>query len=164
MELRTLNWATKQGREAAAQRAAGERSAGPRQTGMAMVEFVIILPILLLLVFAIIEFGVLFGRWQTLSNAAREGARTAVVFRTGCDATAVESEVRQRVKDYAAPLGIALSDGQIAVSGVCGPSTSSSTVSVTLPYTFKVLPGFAASVSPTINLVGNSVMRNEGTG
>jgi len=128
-----------------------------------MVEFVIILPILLMLVFAIIEFGVLFGRWQTLSNAAREGARTAVVFRSGCNSSAVEAEVRQRVKDYAAPLGIVLADGDIAVSGVCGSSTTSSTVTVTLPYTFKVLPGFAASVSPTIDLVGNSVMRNEGT-
>jgi len=130
---------------------------------MAMVEFVIILPVLLMLVFAIIEFGVLFGHWQTLSNAAREGARTAVVFRSGCNASAVEAEVRQRVKDYAAPLGIVLADGDIAVSGVCGDSTTSSTVTATLPYEFKVLPGFAASVSPTIDLVGNSVMRNEGT-
>jgi Flp pilus assembly protein TadG len=134
-----------------------------RSRGMAMVEFVIILPILLMIVFAIIEFGVLFGRWQTLSNAAREGARTAVVFRSGCNATTVEAEVRQRVKDYAAPLGIVLADTDIAVSGVCGSSTTSSTVTVTLPYTFKVLPGVAASVSPTIDLVGNSVMRNEGT-
>jgi Flp pilus assembly protein TadG len=134
------------------------------RAGMAMVEFVIILPILLMLVFAIAEFGVLFGRWQTLSNAAREGARTAVVFRTNCVAANVEAEVRQRVKDYAAPLGIALADGDIAVFGVCGSSDTSSTVSVTLPYTFKVLPGFAASVNPTIDLVANSVMRNEGTG
>ena len=143
------------------------KAAGTREAralaGMAMVEFVIILPILLMLVFAIIEFGVLFGRWQTLSNAAREGARTAVVFRSGCNVTSVEAEVRQRVKDYAAPLGIVLTDADIDVTGVCGDSTTSSTVSVTLPYTFKVLPGFAASVSPTIDLVGNSVMRNEGT-
>ena len=134
-----------------------------RKRGMAMVEFVIILPILLMIVFAIVEFGVLFGRWQTLSNAAREGARTAVVFRSPCNTGTVEAEVRQRVKDYAIPLGIVLADADIAVSGVCGASTTSSTVSVTLPYTFKVLPGFAASVSPTIDLVGNSVMRNEGT-
>jgi len=128
-----------------------------------MVEFVIILPILLMLVFAIVEFGVVFGRWQTLSNAAREGARTAVVFRSNCVAATVEAEVRQRVKDYAAPLGMTLTDADIDVSGVCGAADTSSTVSVTLPYTFKVLPGFAASVNPSIDLVGNSVMRNEGT-
>ena len=134
-----------------------------RRAGMAMVEFVIILPILLMLVFAIAEFGVLFGRWQTLANAAREGARTAVVFRSPCNASTVNAEVRQRVKDYAAPLGIALTDADIAVTGTCGTSTSSSTVSVTKPYTFDVLPNIAGSVSPTIDLVGNSVMRNEGS-
>jgi len=131
---------------------------------MAMVEFVIILPVLLMLLFAIVEFGALFGQWQTLSNAAREGARTAVVFRTGCNASAVNAEVRQRVKDYALPLGLVLTDAQIAVSGTCGSSTTSSTVTVTVPYSFTVLSGLAASVSPTIDLVGNSVMRNEGTG
>jgi Flp pilus assembly protein TadG len=139
--------------------------AGSRKTaGMAMVEFVIILPILLMLVFAIVEFGVLFGRWQTVSNAAREGARTAVVYRTNCNAGSVETEVRQRVKDYASPLGIVVTDADIAISGVCGTSTSSSTVTVTVPYSFQVLPALAVSVSPTIDLVGNSVMRNEGNG
>ncbi len=134
-----------------------------RNAGMAMVELVIILPILLTLVFAIAEFGILFGHWQTISNAAREGARTAVVFRTNCVAANVEAEVRQRVKDYAAPLGILLADGEISVSGVCGPGNTNSTVTVTHAYDFEVLPGFAPSVSPTIDLVGNSVMRNEGT-
>ena len=134
------------------------------QRGMAMVETVIVLPVVLMLLFAMVEFGVLFGKWQTLSNAAREGARTAVVFRTGCNVGAVEAEVRQRVKDYAQPLGIILNDGQIAVSGVCGANTTDSIVNVTLPYDFKVLPNFAQSVSPTIDLVGRSVMRNEGSG
>ena len=134
-----------------------------RRAGMAMVEFVIILPVLLMLVFAIAEFVVLFGRWQTLSNAAREGARTAIVYRSPCDSSAVTAEVKQRVKDYASPLGIALTDADISVSGVCGPNTSSSTVSVTKPYVFDVLPNIAGSVSPTIDLVGNSVMRNEGS-
>ena len=134
-----------------------------RRSGMAMVEFVIILPILLMLVFAIAEFGVLFGRWQTLCNAAREGARTAIVFRSPCDSATVEAEVKQRVKDYASPLGMTITDADISVTGLCGPSTSSTTVSVTKPYVFDVLPNIAGSVSPSIDLVGNSVMRNEGS-
>jgi Flp pilus assembly protein TadG len=129
-----------------------------------MVEFVIILPLLMMILFAVLEFGVLFGRWQTISNAAREGARTAVVFRRDCNAGAVEAEVRTRVKAYAAPMGITLTDAEITVNGVCGSSDTSSTVDVQLPYTFSVLPNFATSVSPTINLLGSSVMRNEGTG
>jgi len=117
-----------------------------------------------MVLFAIMEFGVLFGRWQTVTNAAREGARTAVVFRTDCDTDAVRSEVKDVVKNYASGIGITLIDTDISVDGICGDKNTSSTVSVTLPYTFTVLPGFAASVNPTIDLVGNSVMRNEGTG
>jgi Flp pilus assembly protein TadG len=132
--------------------------------GMAMVEAVIVLPLLLMTMFAVIEFGVVFGRWQTVTNAAREGARKAVVFRTNCDKTAVDDEVRAVVKSYASGIGITLEDSDIAVDGTCGPKDTSSTVIVTLPYTFSVLPGFAASVNPTITLLGNSVMRNEGTG
>jgi Flp pilus assembly protein TadG len=130
---------------------------------MAMVEFVIVLPVLLLTFFAIVEFGILFGRWMTLSNAAREGARTAVVFRDTCDPTAVDTEVRNVVKTYAASLGIVLADGDIDVTGTCGDAGTQSNVQATFPYTFRVLPGFSG-VGPTINLVGSSVMRNEGTG
>jgi Flp pilus assembly protein TadG len=131
---------------------------------MAMVEMVIVLPLLLMILFGIMEFGVVFGRWQTVTNAAREGARTAVVFRTDCDVTAVRTEVKDVVKSYAAGIGITLVDTDITVSGVCGTKNTSSSVNVSVPYTFAILPGLASSVSPTINLVGNSVMRNEGSG
>jgi Flp pilus assembly protein TadG len=130
---------------------------------MAMVEMVIILPLLFMMLFAIVEFAVLFGRWQTLSNAAREGARTAVVFRSGCNAGAVAAEVRQKVKDYVAPLGMVLADGDIAVTGVCGASDTSATVTATYTHDFKILPNFAGSVSNSIGLVGVSAMRNEGS-
>jgi Flp pilus assembly protein TadG len=131
---------------------------------MAMVEMVIVLPLLLMVLFGIMEFGVLFGRWQTVTNAAREGARTAVVFRTDCDEDAVRTEVRDVVRGYAAGIGITLNDADITVTGVCGAKNTSSTVNVSTPYTFSILPGFAPSVNPTIDLVGNSVMRNEGSG
>jgi len=130
---------------------------------MAMVEMIIVLPLLFMMLFAIVEFSVLFGRWQTLSNAAREGARTAVVFRSGCSAAAVEAEIRQKVKAYASPLGMVLADGDIAVTGACGASNTSATVTATYTHDFQVLPNFAGSVSSSIDLVGVSAMRNEGS-
>ena len=99
-----------------------------------------------------------------MTNAAREGARTAVVFRTDCDVDAVRTEVKTVVKGYVSGIGITLTDTDITVNGVCGAKNTSSTVSVSVPYIFTILPGFAASVNPTIDLVGNSVMRNEGSG
>lgn len=135
-----------------------------RRAGMAMVEMVFVLPVLLLLLFGIVEFGVLFGQWQTLTNAAREGAREAVVFRVGCVAADVEADVQARVANYAAAAGITVGGGDIAVAGQCGDPDTNSQVTVTHTYTFTVVPGFVATMAPTIDLVGTSTMRNEGSG
>ncbi len=131
---------------------------------MAMVEMVIILPLLLMLLFAIAELGLVLTKWQTLTNAAREGAREAVVFRTNCDAGTVESEVRTTVKNYAAAGGVALTDGDITVAGACGAMNTDTSVDVAHTYTFIVLPGFAASLNPSVTLSSSATMRNEGNG
>lgn len=47
--------------------------------GAALVEFTIVLLILMVLVFGIIEFGLLIKDYLTLSQAAREGARSAAL-------------------------------------------------------------------------------------
>ncbi len=129
-----------------------------------MVEMVIILPVLLMLLFAIAEFGLILTKWQTITNAAREGARDSVVFRTNCDAGTVESEVRTTVKNYAAAGGVTLTDGDIAVAGACGALNTDTSVDVTHTYTFTVLPGFASSLNPTVDLSSSATMRNEGNG
>ena len=46
-----------------------------RESGAALVEFAIIMPLLLLLVFGIIEFGRAYNAQNSLTHAAREGAR-----------------------------------------------------------------------------------------
>ena len=127
-----------------------------------MVEMVIIAPLLLMLVFAIAEFGVMFGRWQNLSNAAREGARRAIVFRTNCVQATVENEVRNTVITYASSLGMTVSNGDINVTGACAGPNTNSIVTVNHSYNFTVIPNFASSMSSAINLVGSSTMRNEG--
>jgi Flp pilus assembly protein TadG len=47
-----------------------------------MTEFALILPILVLLLFAVIQFGIAFNHYLTVTDAARAGARKAVVSRT----------------------------------------------------------------------------------
>ena len=66
-----------------------ERAARPRRRGQAMVEFALVAPLFFLLLFSIIEFGRAVYYIQMLNNAAREGARYAIVhggpgWRTGC--------------------------------------------------------------------------------
>jgi Flp pilus assembly protein TadG len=50
-----------------------------REPGASMVEFAMVLPLLLMLVFGIMESGWFFARLTETRNAAREGARLAVV-------------------------------------------------------------------------------------
>ena len=50
-----------------------------RSRGQAMVEFALVAPMFFLLLFAIIEFGRAVYYIQMLNNAAREGARFAIV-------------------------------------------------------------------------------------
>lgn len=49
------------------------------ENGQALVEFALILPLFLLLIMGIIQFGFIFSGQITLTSAAREGARLAVV-------------------------------------------------------------------------------------
>ena len=50
-----------------------------RDEGASVVEFAVVLPLLLLLVFGIMEAGWAFAQQVEVRNAAREGARLAVV-------------------------------------------------------------------------------------
>lgn len=132
--------------------------------GTATIEMLMVLPLLLLLLFAVAELSIMFSRWQAVTNAAREGARTAVVYRAPCDEATVLAAVRDRVRSYTAPSGMIVTDDQIVIEGVCGSSETNSRVQVTVPYQFRVLSNLMPSLAPTLNTVGNSVMRNEGTG
>ncbi|HXG39865.1 MAG TPA: TadE family protein [Candidatus Limnocylindrales bacterium] len=51
----------------------------PGNAGQSVAEFAIVVPILLLLLFTIFDFARLFYAYNTLSNAAADGARKAIV-------------------------------------------------------------------------------------
>jgi Flp pilus assembly protein TadG len=134
---------------------------GRRKQGTAMIEFIFVLPLLLLMVFGIMEFSILFSRLQTLSNAAREGARDAIVFRTNCNAGAVVGEVQTTVVNYAASGGVTVTPADITVTGACSGTGNDTTVQVINAYAFQVVRGFAPGLAPSLNVTGTSVMRNE---
>ncbi len=56
----------------------GRRARGPR-SGISTVELAMVLPLLLVLLFGIIEFGLIVKDVMGINQAAREGARAAVV-------------------------------------------------------------------------------------
>jgi Flp pilus assembly protein TadG len=51
-----------------------------RRGGQSLVEFALVLTPLFLVLLGIIQFGFIFNTYVTLTNAAREGARTGTVF------------------------------------------------------------------------------------
>src|SRR5687767_1364031 len=68
--------------------------------GAELIEFALVFPILLLLVAGIADFGFLFQRYEVVTNAAREGARIAVL------PSYTVADVQQRVTNYLASGGL----------------------------------------------------------
>lgn len=131
------------------------------ERGTSVVEMAIVLPLLLLLVFAIGEFGIAFTQWQSLTNAAREGARTGVLFRgTGCTPATVDSEIANTVNGYVVASGIQTGSLTTTSTGECGGTGTQLQVTAQVPYTFNALPGLAG-IQSNITLSASSTMRNE---
>jgi Flp pilus assembly protein TadG len=57
------------------------RLASPGSAGQEIVEYALVLPILLALMLGIMELGMAVFNYNTMSNAAREAARTGIVTR-----------------------------------------------------------------------------------
>jgi len=95
------------------------------ERGAELIEFALVFPMLLLLVLGMVDFGFLFQRYEVLTNAAREGARMAVL--PGYTTADVQSRVCNFVQG-----------GGIPITGTC-PSPSNpvipapSDVTITLP-------------------------------
>ena len=56
------------------------RDAGRSRRGQSLVEFALVLTPLLLVLLGIIQFGFIFNTFVTMTNAAREGARTGTIY------------------------------------------------------------------------------------
>ena len=132
-----------------------------RERGTSVVEMAIVLPLLLTLVFAIGEFGIAFTQWQTLINAAREGARTGVLYRgSSCTAATVKTEISTAVNAYMINSGITAGTLTTTSTGECGGAGTAVTVTAQVPYTFAALP-LLAGLQSNITLSSTSTMRNE---
>ena len=130
------------------------------QAGTTVVEATIVFPLMLLLVFGIGEFGISYTRWNSLTNAVREGARVGVVFRSPCDVGPVTTLIETTVASFANSSGIDPVDITTTVTGVCTGTGTQLTVNAIAPYNFIALDVFAG-LAPSTNLSAQTVMRNE---
>jgi len=122
------------------------------ESGEALVEMALVLPILLVLSMGMLDFGRAFHTKSLLDQAAREGARVAVV--TAPDVGVVQG----RVNDLLGAMP------HVTTVSAVGPDRMV-TVTVTATFTF-VTPGvftlIGASYGNTIPMIGKSSMRFEG--
>lgn len=135
--------------------------------GAALIEAAFVLPMLLFVSIGIIEFGRAFQTWQVVTNAAREGARVAVLPGMSDDA------VRTRVRDYLqmgidSPASATIGINRTTTVSLGGAATASaSRVQVDYPFTFIVLQPLAqllvksSTVGDALTMRSAAIMRNE---
>ena len=109
------------------------RSRRHGSSGQALAEVAIALPILLLMLVGIFEFARAFQIQQVVVNAAREGARTAVL--PGVDSDSATTIVN----GYLA--GGTITGATIVVTGTCAGACAGiqTTVQVSVPYSFTLI-------------------------
>jgi Flp pilus assembly pilin Flp len=108
------------------------RSCRRNRRGAAAVEFAVVAPVLFLMVFGMIEYGRAVMVQQVMTNAAREGARSAVL--DGATATDVET----RVVDYLTGGGISSATADHVTIDPSDPASAGYgdpvTVTVSIPF------------------------------
>jgi Flp pilus assembly protein TadG len=102
------------------------------EQGQTAVEFALIAPLLIVLLLGVVQFGIAFNNYLTITDAARVGARKAIVLRfSGGSINDVEDAVRA-----AAP---GLDSGKLKID-VSAPTgwTSGNDVTVTVKYPYSI--------------------------
>jgi Flp pilus assembly protein TadG len=117
-----------------------------RERGAAMLETALVMPLVLLVCVGIFEFGRAYQTWQVLTNAAREGARVAVL------PGAKVGTITERVKVYMVSGQLPKAQSaEVAVAPVTldlggGATAAASSVTVSYPFEFMVLQPIAQLV------------------
>ena len=131
------------------------------ERGSELIEFALVFPMLLMVVLAIVDFGFLFQRYEVVTNAAREGARVAVL------PGYTTSDIQARVTSYATAGGLPTAPTvSIAATTITAGSSTwpATTVNVSYSHQYLFLGGiaswFGGSFS-SVTLTAASTMRNE---
>lgn len=133
------------------------------ESGAELIEFALAFPLFLFVAMGIIDFGFLLQRYEVVTNAAREGARVAVLPGYG------SADVEIRVDQYLTAGGLTASlatttvgpAAQLAVGTQCVTVTP---VTVAYPHNFSFVGGIASFFGgdfTTATLQATSTMRNE---
>jgi Flp pilus assembly protein TadG len=132
------------------------RSRRSRESGASLVEFAMVMPLLLLLVFGIMESGWLFSQLTETRNAAREGARLAVVDFGTASQVALETCNRAVLSSGGATVAVS-SNGNVS-DPINDPTAS---VTVAIDNSYESLTGFLDPFFQGRSLDATVIMRVE---
>lgn len=129
-----------------------------RERGQTLVEFALVIPLVLLLFMGVFDFGRAFFAYNNVSNAAREGSRTAIVNQNVTDIT-------NRAADQATSLGLNRTNASCSTeSGVC---VSFKTADLSADCSSSLAPGCVAivtakytfhAITPIISVIFSSLV------
>jgi Flp pilus assembly protein TadG len=120
------------------------------QSGQAVIELALTLPLLLVIVMGIFDFGLMFQRYEVVTNAAREGARVGVLPNYST------ADAQARAQQYLTSGGLSSASATINAAvaattfGTPPKTVNQVTVTVAYPYTYPF-------IGPILNLVGGSL-------
>jgi Flp pilus assembly protein TadG len=129
--------------------------------GQALVEFALVMPLLLILIISVFEFGRAWNLHQTITDAAREGARKAVV----ADASVTQDSVTVAVRDRIAASGFDPASATVTLpDGFHAGTGQVTSVRIEYPFRFtflRALIGLLANNNGVITMATEARMRNE---
>lgn len=135
------------------------RGATRSEDGQALVEFAIVVPLLLFLLLGIVDFARAWNVYEVLTDAGREGARTAVVD----EPSTTEQDVRDVIVQAGQRAGIAIDPADIQITGFRAGRGTQATVRIEYDYELNWIGAFLglAAGSRTVTMVSEFAMRNE---
>lgn len=137
------------------------------ERGQALVEFALILPLFVLLLVGILDFGRAIYAYNTVNNAARQGARLAVVDQT-------ESHIQDLAANHAVSLDVDPADVVVDFRSLSTPDSPGSCAGavpgddnndgqivfciavVTVPYEYRAATPIIGNIIGPLNLQGES--------
>ncbi len=123
------------------------------EKGQSTLELAFVLPVIIMIITAIIDFGLLFNNYLIISNAAREGARNAVIGTADAQIAVIMSSITGTLD-------------QASMSITIEPAESirkkGDEITVTVGYDNSLItPVISALVPNPVHIVAKTVMRME---
>jgi Flp pilus assembly protein TadG len=133
------------------------------ERGATLIETTLVMGVLLAIMFGVVDFGRAFYTYSFVANAARQGARWAIVRGANCtmlnDCNATSAELQTFVQS--------LSEGGTTASNITatlqypnGNNSPGSVAEVTVSYPFKFMAPFVSSLTIPMSSTSEMVISN----